>query len=156
MYGGPTSGPLVGGNRTFGFGSNIQELCRPVLRFLDQHQPRHHHLGQRYAQQVLDLSGFTQDAVINLAPGTFSSAGGKTNNIGIAFGTRSSRLPSGGSGNDTILGTNLATSRGGAGNDLIVGGGGNDSIWGDSGNDVLSGGIGADIIDPGTRHRHHP
>ena len=36
---------------------------------------------------TLDLSGWSTPATINLNPGTFSSANGQVNSIGIAFGT---------------------------------------------------------------------
>ena len=55
---------------------------------------------------TLDLSGFSSDSTINLAPGTFSSAAGLTNNIGIAFGTVI-ETAIGGGGNDTLLGNDL-------------------------------------------------
>lgn len=54
----------------------------------------------------------------------------------------------GGDGNDTIFGNNLAnTLKGGAGNDIIKAGDGNDLIFGGLGNDTLDGGAGNDIID---------
>ena len=149
LYGTPTSGPLVGGNHTFGFGANIQGYVGRFYDFSINTNPVIT-IWDSGTHNKLDLSGFAQDAVINLTPGTFSSAGGKTNNIGIAFGTVIEAAV-GGSGNDTILGNDLRNFlTGGAGNDDIRGGAGNDSLWGDSGNDVLSGGTGADVIDPGT------
>ncbi|KQY26700.1 peroxidase family protein [Rhizobium sp. Root482] len=58
----------------------------------------------------------------------------------------------GGSGNDTIRGDNLANvlSGGTAGADMIRGGFGNDSISGGTGNDTLYGEAGDDVIDGGT------
>jgi Ca2+-binding RTX toxin-like protein len=54
----------------------------------------------------------------------------------------------GGDGNDTIFGNNLAnTLKGGAGNDIIKAGDGNDLIFGGLGNDKIYGGAGNDIID---------
>ena len=124
-------------------------LHRPVFDFsINQHPVVT--LWSGGTGNALNLSGFSSDSTINLAPGSFSSAAGLTNNIGIAFGTVI-ETAIGGGGNDTLLGNDLHNVlRGGAGNDLVRGGAGNDSLWGDSGNDTLSGGIGADVIDPGT------
>ena len=149
LYGAATSGPLASGGRTFGFNANIEGY---IGRFYDFSINKHPVLALWSAGtgNALDLSGFTSDSTINLAPGSFSSAAGLTNNISIAFGTII-ETGIGGGGNDTILGSDLSNVlKGGAGNDFIRGGAGNDRVWGDSGNDVLSGGIGADIIDPGT------
>ncbi|MBM79627.1 MAG: hypothetical protein CMJ78_03410 [Planctomycetaceae bacterium] len=56
----------------------------------------------------------------------------------------------GGSGNDTITGSDFTdTISGGTGNDNLNGNGGNDVINGDAGDDVLSGGGGNDIITGG-------
>jgi serralysin len=149
LYGAATSGPLASGGKVFGFNANIEGY---VGRFYDFSINQHPvlTLWSGGTGNTLDLSRFSSDSTINLSPGTFSSAAGLINNIGIAFGTVI-ETAIGGAGNDTILGTDLRNVlKGGAGNDLIRGGAGNDSVWGDSGNDVLSGGIGADIIDPGT------
>jgi serralysin len=149
LYGAATSGPLASGGKTFGFNANIEGY---IGRFYDFSINQHPVLAlwSGGTGNTLDLSGFASDSTINLAPGTFSSAAGLTNNISIAFGTVI-ETGIGGGGNDTILGSDLANAlRGGAGNDLVRGGAGNDRLWGDSGNDVLSGGVGADIIDPGT------
>lgn len=149
LYGVATSGPLASGGKVFGFNANIDGY---IGRFYDFSVNKHPviELWSAGTGNTLDLSGFSSDSTINLAPGTFSSAAGLKNNIGIAFGTVI-ETAIGGGGNDTILGTDLSNVlKGGAGNDLILGGAGNDSLWGDSGNDVLSGGVGADVIDPGT------
>jgi Ca2+-binding RTX toxin-like protein len=53
----------------------------------------------------------------------------------------------GGSGNDTITGSQFADNlRGGAGNDTLNGGDGNDTLTGGAGADVINGGEGDDII----------
>jgi Ca2+-binding RTX toxin-like protein len=55
--------------------------------------------------------------------------------------------PSGGAGNDLVLGTAAANNmRGNGGRDCLVGGGGNDTIRGDGGNDVCIGGPGTDTF----------
>jgi hypothetical protein len=148
LYGEATSGPLAPGGRIFGFNANIEGYIGRFYNFsVNQHPVVT--LWSAGTGNTLDLSGFSTDSTINLAPGTFSSAAGLTNNIGIAFGAVI-ETAIGGGGNDILLGSDLRNVlKGGAGNDLIRGGAGNDSLWGDSGNDTLSGGIGADVIDPG-------
>jgi Ca2+-binding RTX toxin-like protein len=57
----------------------------------------------------------------------------------------------GGSGNDTIIGTNFADDlRGGAGHDQLYGGDGEDMLIGGAGNDQLHGGDGDDVLVGGT------
>jgi len=64
---------------------------------------------------TLDLSGFTTNATIDLAPGSFSSADGMTDNIAIAYDTT------------------IDSAVGGSGSNLIVVNSGNDTIDGGSG-----------------------
>ena len=148
LYGAATSGPLASGGKVFGFNANIEGYIGRFYDFsINQHPVLT--LWSGGTGNTLNLSGFSSDSTINLTPGSFSSAAGLTNNIGIAFGTVI-ETAIGGGGNDTILGNDLRNFlKGGAGNDLIRSGAGNDSVWGDGGNDTLSGGIGADTIDPG-------
>jgi len=68
---------------------------------------------------VLDLSGFSIASVVDLNPGTFSSADGMTNNIGIAFGTWIDKAI-GGAGNDTFYVNGQS--------DTIDGGGGTNAV----------------------------
>ncbi len=102
------------------------------------------------AGNKLDLSGFSQDATVSLTPGTFSSAGGKVNNIAIAFETQIAEA-TGGGGNDKITAnSNIAsTLDGGAGNDILIGGRLGDTLSGGDGNDVLQGGADADTLSGG-------
>jgi hypothetical protein len=84
---------------------------------------------------TLDASGFTQDAVIDLHAGAFSSVAGLSGNIAIAQGTLIQEAI-GGSGNDVLI-ANDAGNRlsGGDGNDLLVGGRGFDTLDGGTGFD---------------------
>ncbi len=68
----------------------------------------------------LDLSGYATPSRIDLHGGTFTDAGGLTDNISIAYGARIESA-SGGAGNDVIL-VNPATNHvaGGPGADLFV------------------------------------
>lgn len=139
LYGAPTSGPLVGGNHTFGFGADIQGYVGRFYDFSINTNPVIT-IWDSGTHNKLDLSGFAQDAVINLTPGTFSSAGGKTNNIGIAFGTVIETAV-GGSGNDKITASDVDST--------LIGGSGTDKLHGGAGDDVLIGGADADTFDPG-------
>lgn len=159
VYGVATSGPLAAGGVTFGFNSNI-DVDGFLGRIYDFSRNAHPvlTLWSGGTGNTLDLSGYDQDAVINLTPGTFSSAGGKVNNIGIAIGTVI-ETGIGGEGNDRITASDVAswlkggdgddTLTGGAGNDRLDGGAGIDTIFGGAGDDTISGGAGGDTIDFG-------
>ena len=92
---------------------------------------------------TLDVSGFSNNAIIDLNDGAFSDVGGLTANISIAFNTFIENAI-GGSGNDRITGQELANRLdGGAGNDILTGAGGNDVLIGGTGSDtaVFSGAV---------------
>ena len=123
------------GNTTYGFNSNagnalydFSQNSAPVLTIYDAG-----------GIDTLDLSGFSHRAVINLQPGTYSSAGGTSSsmsyNIGIAHNAWIENAI-GGFGNDDLYGNSLANQ--------LSGNGGNDHLYGLDGNDTLSGGAGVD------------
>ncbi|HEV2866825.1 MAG TPA: M10 family metallopeptidase C-terminal domain-containing protein, partial [Allosphingosinicella sp.] len=86
----------------------------------------------------LDLSGWSDSSVIDLREGTFSSGGGLTGNIAIAFGAVIEEAV-GGAGNDTLTGNAAANLLdGGAGADVMTGGGGNDVFIVDQAGDLVS------------------
>lgn len=91
---------------------------------------------------TLDCTGFTQNQIIDLNPGTFSSVGALTLNVAIAFNCFIEKAQ-GGSGNDKITG-NVANNylSGNGGNDTLFGMGGADLLQGFAGNDTLNGGFG--------------
>ena len=133
IYGADTT--TRSGNTTYGFNANagnslydFSQNTSPVLSIYDAG-----------GTDTLDLSGFSQRAIINLEPGTYSSVGGTsslmTYNIGIAHNTWIENA-SGGSGYDTIYGNALAN--------VLAGNGGDDHLYGFGGNDTLSGGTGTD------------
>ncbi|MDA4846239.1 M10 family metallopeptidase [Hoeflea poritis] len=106
------------GDTTYGFNSNagkeifdFSQNSAPVLTIYDTG-----------GIDTLDLSGFSQRAIIDLTPGSYSSVGGvsntMTNNLGIAHNTWIENAI-GGSGNDTIRGNNL--------NNILDGNGGTDT-----------------------------
>lgn len=93
---------------------------------------------------TINTSGFSDRQTIRLTAGSYSSVGGMTNNLGIAFGCQIENA-TGGKGNDTIIGNAAANRLNGlAGKDTLEGAGGNDHFWGGLGNDVLIGGAGVD------------
>lgn len=95
---------------------------------------------------TLNFSGYSQDATISLAPETFSSVGGDTNNVCIAQNTII-EYAYGGSGNDNIYGNDVNNYlSGGNGNDYLKGGGGDDTLVGGNGDDSMKGGGGNDYL----------
>jgi serralysin len=86
---------------------------------------------------TLDVSGWSMAQTINLAAGSFSSVGGLTYNVSIAFGATIENAV-GGSGADTIIG-NFA-------DNVLYGNGGGDFLYGGLGNDIFIGGTGADVL----------
>jgi serralysin len=85
---------------------------------------------------TLNASGYTQNALINLSGGSFSSIGGLTDNISIAFNVDIENAV-GGSGHDILSGNSLSNAlQGGSGDDRLIGFAGNDLLDGGSGNDT--------------------
>lgn len=115
---------------------------------------------------ALDLSGYSENADIDLRPGAFSSAGPTPDNgpakynISIAVGAIIEDAV-GGSGHDTITGNDAPNMLagglgndsllGGVGDDTIDGGDNNDILFGESGADLLVGGAGADVMNGGAQ-----
>jgi Ca2+-binding RTX toxin-like protein len=95
---------------------------------------------------TIDLSGWSSASTLDLRAGAYSSVNGMTKNLAIAYDVDIEN-GTGGSGNDTITGNDLANILlGNAGNDTINGAGGNDTINGGTGVDILTGGTGDDTI----------
>lgn len=85
----------------------------------------------------LDVTGYSQDANINLNAEAFSSVNGLTNVLSISRGTVIENATTG-SGDDTILGNDAAnTLIGNAGLDTLTGGAGADALYGGADNDTL-------------------
>ena len=101
----PTSGPLASGGQTFGFNTSLTGLIKPYFDFTVNTKPVVT-IWSGGLNNTLDLSGWSAAATINLNPGTFSSANGMVNNIGIAVDTVI-ETAIGGGGNDTIIGNSL-------------------------------------------------
>src|SRR5262249_2443959 len=126
LYGVPTSGPFVDDHPdTFGFnvdlGSDSVALSiAPYFDFTDNTRPVSP-IWARGEHNTLDLSGWNTPADIDLEPGSFSSANGMINNIGIA-GDTFVDTGIGGGGNDEIIGNSHAN--------LLIGNAGNDTMTG--------------------------
>ncbi len=129
-------------------------------------------------KDTLDFSAYTGNVHIDLRPGDWTSAtqlqsanlgDGHTapGNIAMAQlyeGNTQSLIENanGGSGNDSIIGNQVAnvlngeagndTLQGGSGNDALYGAAGNDVLYGNTGNDKLVGGAGADVLFGGNGH----
>lgn len=94
---------------------------------------------------TLDVSGFNTNAIVDLNDGAYSNVAGLKLNVAIAVNAMIENA-TGGAGNDTLTGNELANRLvGGSGNDRLIGAGGNDNLSGGAGTDtaVFSGAIGA-------------
>ncbi|RVU14443.1 hypothetical protein EOE48_22980 [Methylobacterium oryzihabitans] len=134
LYGPAKTTPFRGG-QTYGFNSTITGSLARFFDFTLNPLP----VVTVYSQgtgNTIDLSGFSRSSRLDLNDGAFSSANGLVNNLAIAFGTV---VETGitGSGNDTLVGNELANLLdGGAGADTLIGGAGIDTLRGGTGNDV--------------------
>ena len=124
------------GDTTYGFNSNagnalydFSQNTTPILTIWDG-----------AGIDTIDLSGWSSNSVLNLTAGSYSNVAGMTKNLAIAFGV-DIETATGGTGNDTITGNDLAN--------ILLGGGGNDTLNGAGGNDTINGGIGVDILNGG-------
>ncbi len=115
----------------YGFGSNAGAIYDFVLNSAPQFS-----IWDGGGIDTLDVSGFSQQQIINLNPGTFSNIGGQIYNISIALNV-SIENAVGGSGDDYIYGNALENRiQAGVGHDRIKGGNANDHIDGGQGIDT--------------------
>lgn len=119
IYGANTQ--TLAGNETFGFHSTFGANSANPIREYDftQNSEPFVTLCAGGSNNTLDLSGFVQNATVNLQPGSFSSVGGYSGNLGIAYGTKIDHAI-GGSGDDTFVVN--------GDNDVIDGGGGTNTV----------------------------
>lgn len=149
------------GNTTYGFNSN----AGPAYELHSPNEQAVFSIWDAGGNDTLDLSGYTNDQRINLAPGSFSDTGGLKANMSVAdavdvAGNNSWEVgfnpnaianfienAGGGSGNDSIYG-NAAINNlsGGSGSDTLLGLGGADLLFGGDGDDWLYGGAGLDSL----------
>lgn len=172
VYGVAVNTPLSGG-QTYGFSSNIGGEIGKYYDFTQNTRPVIT-LWNKGDGNSFNVSGFSQASRVNLTDGSFSSVGGMTGNVAIAYGTRidtlvlgsandeaqgndngnvitggaGADLLDGGSGNDHLYGGGM-TAVAGDGADTVNGGAGNDYIQGNAGDDRLDGGAGSDRIQGG-------
>ncbi|KAB2928798.1 MAG: hypothetical protein F9K30_00170 [Dechloromonas sp.] len=132
------------GDTVYGFSSNITGQLASIYNFTLNRSP----ILTIYDSggiDTLNLGGWSTASTIDLAAGAYSSCNSMTYNIAIAYGCDIENAV-GGSGNDHILGNQLANRLdGGAGNDQLYGLDGNDILDGKAGADTLIGGDGDDI-----------
>ena len=154
LYGVPTDTRL--GNTTYGFNSkNAGGIWDDLTSLTNAVTFTIFDSGGR---DTVDLSGYSDDQLINLRAGSISNVGGLTGNAMIALNTTIENAI-GGSGNDTIYGNairNMLTGNdgddllvGGHRADVLIGGSGNDQLRGGRGNDTLDGGADDDVLRPG-------
>ena len=133
------------GNTIYGVGTNISALKSQIWNEFSTYAGRTAYTivdGDGY--DTLNVSNFSTDQLINLAPSqpgsitpSLSNIGGKIGNLSIAAGTVI-EAAIGGSGNDSFHGNNANnTFRGGVGNDSFYDSLGSDIYYGDAGIDWL-------------------
>ena len=87
---------------------------------------------------TIDLSGSAYGINLDLHAGAFSDVMGMVGNLSIAFGVTIENAV-GSSGNDVIVGNDVANSlKGGPGDDMLQGNGGNDTLDGGDGTDTAA------------------
>ena len=118
----------------YGFNCNVGDsysfASNPILSFC---------IWDAGGNDTIDCSQFSSAQLINLNAGTFSSTGGQTNNLSIAFGAEIENAI-GGSGNDILIaGDKEGSLRGGLGADQFIIDAGNYSVldFGMGGNDSI-------------------
>lgn len=100
----------------YGFNSNTDS---PIFDFsLNEHPVLS--IWDGGGTDTLDLSGFADDTVLDLNPGSFSSVAGLVNNISIAFGAAIENATTG-SGDDIVIGN--------VWDNIVDTGSGNDTFW---------------------------
>lgn len=135
------AGTARSGNTTYGFNvTGLDAATAQLYTFGNWSMAPALTIYDSGGTDTLDVSGYSQSQVINLAGGAFSNIGGLTGNIGI-YTTSVIENAVGGSGHDTIYGNSA--------HNVLIGGGGNDNLFGLSGNDTFFGGAGIDILNGG-------
>ena len=121
------------GDTTYGFNSNAGTShfdftvnVRPVVAIWDGN-----------GTDTIDVSGWSNNQMINLNDGEFSNVGGGTGNLAIAVNAVIENA-TGGTGNDTFFGNEYAN--------VLAGNAGNDVFNGSLGNDTINGGAGTDQV----------
>ncbi|MEZ2828110.1 serralysin family metalloprotease [Serratia liquefaciens] len=116
------------GDSVYGFNSNTGRDF--LTATADNGKPVNFAVWDAGGNDTLDFSGYSQQQLINLNDGAFSSVGGGTQNVSIANNAVIENAI-GGSGRDVLIGNeqdNLLA--GNAGSDMLYGGLGADHLWG--------------------------
>lgn len=130
---------------TYGFNTTITGEMRAIFDFTSNLYPILT-LYDAAGVDTLDLSGWSGNSTIDLAPGAYSSGNDMTYNLAIAYGCDIENAV-GGAGDDAIYGNALVNLLvGGAGADQLFGAGGDDRLQGGGGSDYLAGGDGDDTV----------
>lgn len=116
IYGASSSTRI--GNTIYGFNSNITDARNQIFNFANNKNPILT-IYDSAGTDTLDLSGWTDNQIIDLRPGKFSSGNAMTNNIAIAY--------------NTII-------------ENAVGGSGSDQFTGNIENNFIDGGSGVDVV----------
>ena len=148
LYGANPGGTRTG-NTTYGFNSTEAD----ANNFGNFTRPPSLTIYDTGGTDTLDVSGYSSAQYISLVPETFSDLGNRgsanyNNVISIMRGTIIENAV-GGTGNDTLIGNDVANDlSGGLGDDILEGGAGNDTLTGGIGADtfVLKSGFGADTV----------
>ncbi|MBO9468055.1 M10 family metallopeptidase C-terminal domain-containing protein [Tropicibacter sp. R15_0] len=151
LYGAAGAGSATAGNTTWGEGSSLGNYIDSLTNGDGNYGggPVAFTVYDAGGTDLFDFSSSTQNQLIDLRAEQFSNINGLIGNVGIARGTiiENAML---GSGNDTIIGNQVANDiDAGGGADSVNGYGGNDVIDGEGGNDTILGGFGFDSIDGG-------
>src|SRR5262245_55737510 len=133
------------GDDVYGFNASFSGPYRGAFDFTQNTAPVVA-IWDAGGNDTLDCSGFNADQTIYLHAGSYSSVGGLTDNVAIAYNCIIENAI-GGSGSDTITGNEVNNRlEGGPGDDTLFGAAGVDNLLGGPGDDVLDGGPGGDIM----------
>jgi serralysin len=125
------------GDTRYGFNSNAE---RPWFQATHSGSRLIFAVWDAGGNDTFDFSGFSENQVIDLRQGFFSSVGSLVGNVAVAINTVIENAI-GGSGSDRINGNSAANSIfGGLGNDSINGGDGMNFLRGEEGDDTIVGG----------------
>jgi serralysin len=140
------------GNTTYGFHSSFSTVGIDSVYNFSVNDPPVMTIYDAGGNDTLDVSAYHMGQIISLIPGTYSSIGGLTQNVAMALNFGVGANPNsllenaiGGSGNDSLIGNEVANKLDGRnGNDIVWGWGGNDDLDGGFQADEMYGGIGDD------------
>jgi serralysin len=140
LYGVPTDKRL--GDTVYGFGSNADVAAYDFSKYIEgtANNPGSatmvsFAIFDSGGNDTLNASGFTANQTIDLHAGAYSSIGREIGNIGIAVNTVIENAR-GGSGNDVLIGNDVAN--------VLEGSAGHDTLDGEGSADQLTGGLGND------------